>query len=80
THGGADRFKARALTGLATALEHCGDQAQARARLSEAYRLFSSVGDATAAERTAASLERLAARAVDADPAVVADHAEGPGS
>ncbi|MFF4310378.1 NB-ARC domain-containing protein [Streptomyces sp. NPDC001507] len=73
THGGTDRFKARALTGLATALEHCGDQAQARARLGEAYRLFSSVGDATAAERTAASLERLAARAADADPSVVAD-------
>ncbi|MFF5141146.1 NB-ARC domain-containing protein [Streptomyces sp. NPDC013157] len=80
THGGTDRFKARALTGLATALEHCGDPARAGAQLSEAYRLFSSVGDTAAAERTAASLERLAARAVDADHSVVADNADGPGS
>ncbi|MFJ9711120.1 NB-ARC domain-containing protein [Streptomyces sp. NPDC101234] len=61
THGGTVRFKARALTSFATALEHCGDLAGARARLAEAHLLFSAAGDTAAAERTAAELERLAA-------------------
>ncbi|MFJ9566301.1 tetratricopeptide repeat protein [Streptomyces fuscichromogenes] len=74
THGGTDRFKARALTGLATALEHCADLAEAHARLTEAHRLFTTAGDTAAAERTAAALERLAARTAD-DRATVEDDA-----
>ncbi|MES5823219.1 helix-turn-helix domain-containing protein [Streptomyces sp. RG80] len=65
THGGTSRFQARALAGLATALEHCGESTEARAHLTEAHRLFVTAGDSTSAAKTAAALARLAGTSGD---------------
>ncbi|MEV7731107.1 tetratricopeptide repeat protein [Streptomyces sp. NPDC088921] len=58
-HGNLDRFQAQALTGLATALHHCGELPEAREHLTRAYELFRSVGDTTSAAETAGAIERL---------------------
>ncbi|MFF0015147.1 ATP-binding protein [Streptomyces sp. NPDC005374] len=60
THGGTDRFQARALAGLATALEHCGELTEARAHFTEAHRLFTTTGDTASTAETATALARLA--------------------
>ncbi|MEU9918868.1 helix-turn-helix domain-containing protein [Streptomyces sp. NPDC051001] len=60
THGGTSRFQARALAGLATALEQCGELTDAHANFTEAHRLFITAGDTTSAAETASALARLA--------------------
>ncbi|MFD5590768.1 ATP-binding protein [Streptomyces griseorubiginosus] len=69
SHGGLDRLQAQSLTGLATALRHCGDLKEAREHLSRAHGLFLSVGDVLSAQRTAAEIEELggAGRGVGAE-------------
>lgn len=57
--GDLDRFQAQALTGLATALRHCGELAEAREHLTRAYDLFTAAGDTAAAAETAAVIGRL---------------------
>ncbi|MHC3474039.1 ATP-binding protein [Streptomyces sp. 7R007] len=59
THKGIDHLRARTLSGLATALEHCGDVPQAHAHYSRAHTLFTALGDLTSAKETAAALARL---------------------
>jgi tetratricopeptide (TPR) repeat protein len=51
--GDLDRFQAQALTGLATALHHCGELREAREHLTRAYELFTAVGDTASATATA---------------------------
>ncbi|MFG2724749.1 helix-turn-helix domain-containing protein [Streptomyces canus] len=55
-----DRFQAQALTGLATALHHCGELPEARAHFTEAHRLFTTAGDTASAAEAASALARLA--------------------
>ncbi|MFG2469448.1 helix-turn-helix domain-containing protein [Streptomyces canus] len=57
--GDLDRFRAQALTGLATALRHCGELAEARQQLTRAHELFAAAGDRASAAETAAEIERL---------------------
>ncbi|MFJ9634600.1 ATP-binding protein [Streptomyces sp. NPDC101175] len=71
THGGTSRFRARALAGLATALEQCGELAEARTHFTEAHRLFVTAGDTTSAAGTATALARL-----EGDPAGTSPAAE----
>ncbi|MEU6347921.1 helix-turn-helix domain-containing protein [Streptomyces sp. NPDC047072] len=66
THAGTSRSQAQTLVGLATALEHCGETTEARARYDEAHRLFTATGDTASAEETAAALTRLAGNPVEA--------------
>jgi transcriptional regulator with XRE-family HTH domain/tetratricopeptide (TPR) repeat protein len=58
-HGNLDRFQAQALTGLATALRHCGELPEAREHLTRAYGLFKAAGDTASAAETATTIERL---------------------
>ncbi|MGW0419080.1 ATP-binding protein [Streptomyces sp. NPDC003015] len=57
--GDLDRFQAQALTGLATALEHCGELTEALEHLTRAYDLFTAAGDTGSAAETVAAIERL---------------------
>ncbi|MET7688308.1 NB-ARC domain-containing protein [Streptomyces sp. NPDC005483] len=59
THGGTSRFQGRALLGLATALEHCGELTEAREHLTRAYDLFTAAGDTGSAAETAAAIGRV---------------------
>ncbi|MFE3851642.1 ATP-binding protein [Streptomyces griseorubiginosus] len=59
SHGDLDRFHAQALTGLATALRHCGEVTEARTHLVRARELFTAAGDTTAASNTATAIEEL---------------------
>ncbi|MFI9834264.1 ATP-binding protein [Streptomyces sp. NPDC051913] len=54
THKGIELFRAVALTGLATALEHMGESAEARQHYEEAQRLYESAGDTTSAAQARA--------------------------
>ncbi|MEV6945916.1 NB-ARC domain-containing protein [Streptomyces sp. NPDC051172] len=58
THKGIDHLQARALSGLATALEHCGDLAEAHTHYTRAHALYTALGDTTSAAQTAAAIER----------------------
>ncbi|MEU1478026.1 helix-turn-helix domain-containing protein [Streptomyces sp. NPDC005760] len=60
THSGAeDRLRARALLGLATALEHSGEPTEAREHYTRARALFTAVGDMAAAREATAGSARL---------------------
>ncbi|MEU6254068.1 helix-turn-helix domain-containing protein [Streptomyces sp. NPDC047043] len=58
THKGIDHLQARTLSGLATALEHCGDLAEAHTHYIRAHALYTALGDTTSAAETAAAIER----------------------
>ncbi|MFG2795680.1 ATP-binding protein [Streptomyces pseudovenezuelae] len=58
-HAGIDRLRAHTSLGLATALEHCGDPAEAREHYTRARELFTQFGDTASTAEAAAGLERL---------------------
>ncbi|MGW2569486.1 hypothetical protein [Streptomyces sp. NPDC001537] len=58
THKGIDHLRARVLSGLATALEHCGDLAEAHTHYTRAHALYTALGDTASAAETAAAIER----------------------
>ncbi|MFC8432293.1 ATP-binding protein [Streptomyces sp. NPDC057253] len=59
SHDGLDRLQAQALTGLATALRHCGEHKEARTHLHRAHELFTAVGDTASASSTATAIAEL---------------------
>ena len=58
THTDVDRFRAKILTGLATALEQIGELAEAHEHHTRAHGLFTTGGDTKSATAAAASIER----------------------
>ncbi|MGW1748022.1 NB-ARC domain-containing protein [Streptomyces sp. NPDC002092] len=58
THKGIDHLQARTLSGLATALEHCGDLAEAHTHYTRAHALYTALGNTASAADTAAAVER----------------------
>ncbi|MFI7301161.1 helix-turn-helix domain-containing protein [Streptomyces sp. NPDC050121] len=58
TYKDSDRFRARIHSGLAAALEHIGELAEAHEHYIRAHRLFTEVGDRESAAGTATSIDR----------------------
>ncbi|MFF7947288.1 ATP-binding protein [Streptomyces griseorubiginosus] len=58
-HAGIDRLRAHTSLGLATALEHCGDPAEARELFVRARDLYTAFGDTAYAAEASAGVERL---------------------